>query len=176
MFKERLQKIIGVSSQKDGIIERFLLNRCNFVVPEDEQDSVFWKLLCYEIMYLWNLLGSCSAETLSTIINDCKEVDESTEPIFGLSQFLMGASYAALNDFDQAILCYKTCIDKCNENPPNLCYIPAYANYELAAVLVKSSRDDSKSEAQQLLQNAQAYKNYDFEHRLKLKVHSLKIC
>lgn len=176
--KERLQKIINVSSQKDGIIEKFLTNRCNFTIPDDERDPVFWKLLCFEIMYLWNLLGNCSSATVESIIENCKLADETLEPILGLSQFLMGASYAIIHDYKNAIISYKKCIETCNENSSNLhlTYVPAYANYELAVVLMKCADENYKEEAQKLLQTAQSYKSYDFEHRLKLKIHSIRIC
>jgi tetratricopeptide (TPR) repeat protein len=175
--KERLHKIISSSSQKDGIIEKFLTNRCNYTIPDQLCHSTFWKLLCFEIMYHWNLLGSCSSSTVESIIADCKTVDETSEPILGLSQFLMGASYANVKDYENAILSYKKCIQICNENPSNLylTYVP-YANYELAVILMKCESDDFKEEAKLLLQNAQTFKNYDFEHRLKLKIHSVKIC
>lgn len=170
-FKDTLQKAISNSSQKDGIIERFLQNRVNAAIPDDERDSSFWKLLCYEIMYLWNLLGSCSSTTLQEIIDDCS-TNEVSEPILGLSQFLMGASYAVLNDYENAIQCYKDCINICNENPSKLqlTHIPAYANYELAVILSKRC----EHECQIFIQNAQIYKNFDFEHRLKLKIHNFK--
>jgi tetratricopeptide (TPR) repeat protein len=173
--KEKLQKIISLSSQKDGIIERFLTNRCTFTLPDDERDSLFWRLLCYEIMYLWNLIGSCSRENIEAIIEDCKCIDEKSEPILGLSQFLMGACYAIINDDENAIKCYTKCIEAFND-PSNLSltYVPAYANYELAVVFIRSFDDDKKEEIQKLLQNAQSWKNFDFEHRLKLKIHSVK--
>lgn len=121
-------------------------------------------------MYLWNLLGSCSSTTLDSIISDC---NYNEEPILGLAQFLKGASYAVLNDYEKAIQCYKNCITLCNENPSKLqlTHIPAYANYELAVILTKYGRE---SECQMFIQNAQIYKNFDFEHRLKLKIHSFK--
>lgn len=170
-FKDTLHKVISNSSQKEGIIESFLRNRCNVAIPDDERDSTYWKLLCYETMYLWNLLGSCSTDTLRKIIEDCT-LGEATEPILGLSQFLMGASYAVLNDHEQAIQCYRACINLCNENPSKvqLFHIPAYASFELAVIL--SKRCDS--EWQSLIQNAQTFKGYDFEHRLKLKIHNFK--
>lgn len=128
-------------------------------------------------MYLWNLLGSCSSITLNTIIEDCKSLDESSEPFLGLTQFLMGASFAVLNDFENAIFSYKKCIEMCNENPSNLhlFYIPAYANYELAVVLRKRGNFDSE-EVHKFLQDAHAFKGFDFEHRLKLKLFSVKSC
>ena len=173
--KERLQKIISVSSQKDGIIERFLTNRCNFSIPDEERDPVFWKILCYEIMYLWNLLGSCSQQTIQTIIEDCKSAEENSEPILGVSHFLMGACFALANDYENAIISYKKCIESYIDNPSNHTYVPAYANYELAVILIKHVKGDNKEEIQKLLENAQGYKNFDFEHRLKLKVHNIKI-
>lgn len=176
--KEDLLQTISGSSQREGIIEKFLANRCQYAIPDDARNPVFWKLLCYEIMYLWNLLGSCSAATLGVIVEDCKAIADTPESILGLPQFLMGAAYAMLNDHESAMNSYKACIAACNENPSNLhlTYIPAYACYELAVISLKVANDDSRSEAQRLIQSAQIYKNYDFEHRLKLKIYSLKIC
>lgn len=175
--KESLQKAITASSQKEGIIEKFLMNRCSFVIPDGECDEIFWKLLCYEIMYLWNLLASCSTETLESIIDDCNTVNKETEPIFGLTQFILGSSYANLKNYRQAIISYKQCIEMCNKNPSNkfLSYVPAYACYELAVLLGKQPDDEYKEEVTRLLLNIQTFKNYDFEHRLKLKLHNIKM-
>jgi hypothetical protein len=175
--KEALVKIISVSPQKDGIIERFLLNRCNHAIPNEDQSAIYWRILCYEILYLWNILGSCSEISIRTIIDECKIANETSEPILGISQFLLGACYATLKDQESSIVHYKQCIKKCNENPSkvNLTYIPAYANYELASFFMKIANENSKDEARNLLHTAQMYKNYDFEHRLKLKIYSLKI-
>lgn len=168
--------MLNVSSQKDGIIERFLMNRCNFVISGDEQKPVFWRFLCYEIMYLWNLLGSCSSETLQKIIEDCENEDKQVDPIIGLRKFLTGAAYTLLKDEEKAISSYSECIELCNDNSADLhlFYIPAYASYELAVILMKSENEDSKNEAQKLIQNAQSYRNFDFEHRLKLKLVNFK--
>lgn len=133
--------------------------------------------MCYEIMYLWNLLGSCSSETLESIIDDCNKVNEETEPILGLSQFILGSSYANLKNYQKAISSYKQCIETCNKNPSNifLSYVPAYACYELAVLLGKQQDGEYKDEVSQLLLNIQTFKNYDFEHRLKLKLHNYKM-
>ena len=141
-------------------------------MSEDEQKPIFWRFLCYEIMYLWNLLGSCSSETLEKIIYDCETEDEQIDPINGLRKFLMGAAYNLLKDEEKAISSYNECIKLCNEksSDTHLFYIPAYASYELAVILMKSENEDSKNEAQKLIQNAQFYRNFDFEHRLKLKL------
>lgn len=173
-IKGEIQQAISTSSQKDGIIERFLQNRCDHALPEnDVKNVIYWRLLCYEIMYLWNLLGSSSH--LATIIEECKIVD--TEPIMGLALFLMGACNALLCNYDAAILCYRQCIEKCNTSPIEelqLHYIPAYANFELANILIKHSMENSKIEAHELLLKAQQYRNYDFEHRLKLRIFGLQ--
>lgn len=168
-----------MSPQKEGTIEKFLMNRSKFAIPEgDCETAVYWRLLCYEIMYLWNLLGSSSSNTLEKIIEDCHNVD-SSKPILGLNQLLKGAIYKILKDYEKAINCYNECIQICCNNPSELhvLYIPAYANYELADILMKNeSGETSKGEACKLAQKAQTYKNFDFEHRLKLKLVNLKTC
>lgn len=123
-------------------------------------------------------MGSCSSVTLESIIEDCQSVDETSEPILGLKQFIQGATYSVKKDDKKAINSYYECIQICNENPSNLhlFYIPAYASYELATILMKCENEDSKNEAQKLLLKAQIYKNFDFEHRLKLKLVNFKTC
>lgn len=175
--REALIKVISMSPTKDGIIEKFLFNRCNYTIPFDEKPAIYWRLLCYEILYLWNILGSCSTSSLSKIIDECKIACETVEPFIGIAHFLLGACYALLNDAESSICNYKKCLKRCNENPSklHLTYVCAYANYELATFHVKNSSELSKEEARDFLHNAQMYKNYDFEHRLKLKMYSLKI-
>lgn len=175
---ERLTSVINGSSQKDGIIERFIMNRCSLVFPVQNQtkEKIFWQLLCFEVMYLWSLLSSCDSSILEIIINACKDIKSpNDEPIFGLSNFIIATCYKFLKDFENSVLYYRKCIDECNENSAlKFFHIPAYANYEMALLFLSRGSVESKIEAQKHLQNAQQFKNYDFEYRLKLKLQNVK--
>lgn len=175
---EKLIKVINSSSQKDGIIEKFILNRCTLVFPKNQaKEKIFWQLLCFEVMFLWNLLSSCDSNVLECVISACRAISSrDDEPIFGLTNFIIATCFKYLTDIENAIIHFRKCIDECNENISNIkfLHIPAYANYELANLLLKFGNAESKIEAQKLLHNAQQFKNFDFESRLKLKLQSIK--
>lgn len=176
---ESLLKVLNGSSQKDGIVEKFIHNRCDTVFPKNEsKEKIFWQLLCFEVMYFWSLLSNWDSSVLERIIDACKDMrnQANDEPIFGLCNFMIATCFNFLKDIQSAILYYRMCIDECNENIQSIKFfhIPAYANYELAILLLRFGNVDDKLEAQKLLQHAKQFKGFDFEHRLKLKMQNIK--
>lgn len=172
-----LLKVINGSTQKDGIVDKFIQNRCILVFPKTVSKSeFFWQLLCFEVMYFWGFLGNCDSSVLERIINACKDMNQDDEPIYGLCNFTIATCFNLLKDVQSAILYYRKCIDECNENNQAIkfTHIPAYANFELSSLLFKFGNADDKLEAQKLLQHAKQFKNYDFECRLKLKMQNVK--
>lgn len=176
---EGLLKLINVSSQKDGIIERFIQSRCTQVFPKncETRDNYFWQFLCFEVMYFWSLLSNCDSKILEQIIQVCKSAKDQDEPFFGLRNFIIAACFNFLRDVQSSILYYRKCVEECNENVQTikLLHIPAFASYKLSTLLFKFGNCDEKLEAQKLLNNAKQFKNYDFEYRLKLKIQNAKI-
>lgn len=57
---------------KETQIEEFLNRRVKFYPTSVEdpkyKDAMYWKLMVYEILYLWNALPSCSSDNLKKII------------------------------------------------------------------------------------------------------------
>lgn len=177
---ESLLKVINGSSQKEGIVEKFIHNRCTSVFPKNEsKEKIFWQLLCFEVMYFWNLLSNIDTSVFERIIDTCKDMckDTKDEPMLGLNNFIIATCFNLLRDIQSAILYYRMCIDECNENFHSLKFfhIPAYAHYELALLLLKFGSADEKLEAQKLINNAKQFKGYDFENRLRLKIQNIKI-
>lgn len=167
-------KAIHETSQKEGTVDRFILSRCNFIANNNNDcklECCAWKLLCFEVMYLFGNLSSCNSDTIFNIIAMCEESADK-EPIIGLSFFIIAACYNVLRDGENSLLFYQKCIEKCNDNLSILLfpYIPAYANFELAKMHF-SLGNDVKTRA--YLHAAQQFKNFDFEQRLKLKISSL---
>ena len=146
--KKEILTFISVSSQKDGIIEKFIYNRCLHALPEVHRDSVYWKLLVYEMLLLWNSLTCCSLATLNLIIEDCNLMNCCTtavEPFCGLGYLLMGNCYTILKQPAEAIKAYRDCINKCLEFPHSLQHVPANANYDLAILLLKDTENNVRN-------------------------------
>lgn len=145
--KKEILTFISVSSQKDGIIEKFIHNRCLHALPEEHRDSVYWKVLVYEMLLLWNSLTSCSLNTLNLIIEECNVINccpTAVEPFCGLGYLLMGNCYTILKQPTKAIKAYRDCINKCLEfpNEHSLQHVPANANYDLAILMLKDTEND----------------------------------
>lgn len=69
-----LQEILELldNGPKSSQLEEFLRRRFKLFKKEPEalldKNVVFWKLLIYEVLYLWNTLPSCSTESIRNII------------------------------------------------------------------------------------------------------------
>jgi tetratricopeptide (TPR) repeat protein len=175
--KNILVQVMTKSSQKDGIVERFIMNRCNNAINDAEACSkYFWQLLCYEVMYLWNLFSCCDTDALTTIIETIDVYDEakSLEPFCGLSHFIKGVCYKLLSDYENSLKFFTSCVEVYNENinsNSTFLHLPAYACYEIILIQMKLNK---MQEAKDFIMQIQQYKNFDFETKIKLKVSNIK--
>ncbi|OAD58484.1 Tetratricopeptide repeat protein 39C, partial [Eufriesea mexicana] len=96
---------------------------------------LYYRLLVYELLYLWNAMPSCSVDSLQGILLECK-VSLSDEPMVGLASLIEGAVYSSLGDTQASIESYRNCLKR--RSPNNDSYdqhISAFALYELGSAL-----------------------------------------
>ncbi|XP_063917509.1 tetratricopeptide repeat protein 39C-like isoform X2 [Zophobas morio] len=159
-------------------LDEFLARRAK-CCPSNDDDlsklpSIFWKLLLYEMLYLWNALPSCSAQNIENIKLDCEAVPTSgNEPMLGLSKLILGCCYCIQRQYPKGIENFKLCLELRKDLPSNAvdAHISAFSHYELGALMIKTN--ETKAEGKTLLQNISCYKDYDFEQRLNIRVHSM---
>lgn len=180
MRKDILDSIGTTSPQKDqSQIDQVISKRVD-LFPDTEtkmqdKNPVFWRFLVYELLFLWNTLDTCSPATLDIIITDCEQ-ERAQEPIPGVAKLILASCERLRGNSEKAILAYRDClkyrqsID--DETSAKFTHISAFANYKLAMLLL-SDPHNRCDEAHQLLLTAQnKYKNYDFESRLSLRIHT----
>lgn len=176
-------------------LEEFLLRRFR-ICPMDESvlvntSSVFWRLLVYELLYLWNTLPSCNKQAIQKIIHgtylnrrhlevcqrnfliaDC-EFTKENEVMPGLEKLLSGVCYLILKLKDRGISNLRSCLESRKSianNAPDA-HISAFAQYELGLMLIRD--EGTKEEGKFLLQHINQYKDYDFEQRLSVRIHMI---
>ncbi|KAJ8923161.1 hypothetical protein NQ315_001715 [Exocentrus adspersus] len=155
------------------------LNRRSKYFPENLEEIksrgiVYWKLLVFEMLYLWNALPSCSTENISRIISDCTStVPQLDEPMVGLSNLILGCAYGISGQVELAIDSFRKCLDKRSDLAPNAedLHVSAFAQYELGVLLLRT--EETKAEGRLLLQGISQYTRYDFEQKLTVRVYSL---
>lgn len=180
MRKDILDSIGTTSPQRDqSQIDQVISKRVD-LFPDTEtkmqdKNPVFWRFLVYELLFLWNTLDTCSPATLDIIITDCEQ-ERAQEPIPGVAKLILASCERLRGNSEKAILAYRDClkyrqsID--DETSAKFTHISAFANYKLAMLLL-SDPYNRRDEAHQLLLTAQnKYKNYDFESRLSLRIHT----
>ncbi|KAL0278367.1 UNVERIFIED_CONTAM: hypothetical protein PYX00_000203 [Menopon gallinae] len=146
--------------------------------PQTCTDQLFFELLVFELLYLWNALPSCSEEHLNRMIEHCRACEN--EPMVGLSELIQGSVYLCFSSFDEAVTCFRAGLDKrskCSSSEPesegavNDDHICVFSMFELAMILIQ--RPEAAEEGKSLLLQAQNnYKGYDFENRLTIRIHS----
>ncbi|RZC32640.1 tetratricopeptide repeat protein 39C-like [Asbolus verrucosus] len=172
-------KTSTVSGSKGNQLDEFLCRRAKCCPSDDDVlaklPSVFWKLLVYEMLYLWNALPSCSPENIENIKRDCEAIrdGEIQEPMLGLSKLILGCCYCIQRRYLEGINKFRICLEQRRNLPNNAvdAHVSAFSQYELGSLLIKSF--DTKAEGKLLLQNISHYKDYDFEQRLNVRVHSM---
>ncbi|XP_017755103.1 PREDICTED: tetratricopeptide repeat protein 39C-like [Eufriesea mexicana] len=131
---------------------------------------LYYRLLVYELLYLWNAMPSCSVDSLQGILLECK-VSLSDEPMVGLASLIEGAVYSSLGDTQASIESYRNCLKR--RSPNNDSYdqhISAFALYELGSALCSVNNIE---EGKMVLLRAQnQYRDYDFERRLNVRIHT----
>ncbi|XP_044016905.1 tetratricopeptide repeat protein 39C-like isoform X1 [Aphidius gifuensis] len=171
-----IKTMISVNS-KNTQLDTFILRRLTKLVKPHNNDvysCVYYKILVYELLYLWNAMSSCADDCLQNIITECNNCGND-EPMVGLASLISGACYTYLNDNITSIKCFKNCLNKrIPSNDHDDQHVSTFALYELGNNLCKINKID---EGKASLVKAQSqYTNYDFESRLSVKIHSaLKI-
>lgn len=119
--------------------------------------SIFWKLLVYEMLYLWNALPSCSLENIEKIklglldffffdniflFVDCEQVsDFNQEPMLGLSKLILGCCYCIQRQYSMGIKNFRLCLEIRKDIANNAidAHVSAFSQYELGALLIKTN-------------------------------------
>ncbi|KZC07275.1 Tetratricopeptide repeat protein 39C, partial [Dufourea novaeangliae] len=96
---------------------------------------LYYRLLVYELLYLWNAMLSCTSESLRRVLLECQG-NRSDEPMVGLADLIEGAAHSYLGDREASIESYRNCLRR--RSPSNdTCdqHISAFALYELGSAL-----------------------------------------
>lgn len=174
------------------------LNRRYKIFPMEEDilrqtNCLFWRLLIYELLYLWNTLPSCTNVSLHAIISDCKAAGEANcEPMVGLAALIEGSCLCIMRRFNDGIEKFRECLEKRKDLSYNCstAHVSAFAQYELGLLLIRNEQViecvlivsyfhlflylQTLAEGKKLLQLvAYNYKDYDFEQRLSVRVHAI---
>lgn len=139
--------ILSRSNTKDAQIEKFIVRRLD-KIPKTNKDSkifenIYWKLLIYEMLYLWNTMTSCPPEAIELIIQDCSMdvINDIQEPMIGLSKLILGSCEITKNNIPEAINAFKNCLEIRNDNSQDDLHISAFCSYELAMLYIQYKRN-----------------------------------
>ncbi|KAG7209648.1 hypothetical protein KM043_011294 [Ampulex compressa] len=169
------RKVVRLVSRmnKETQLGLFILRRAPKLVQHDTGQPysvLYYRLLVYELLYLWNAMPSCSPEALRGMLLECKG-NRLEEPMVGLAELIKGAAYSYLSNMEASIKSYRNCLNQ--RTPPNDEYdqhISAFALYELGNALCNNNNIE---EAKTILLRAQnQYRDYDFESRLNVRIHT----
>ncbi|XP_020279706.1 tetratricopeptide repeat protein 39C-like [Pseudomyrmex gracilis] len=164
----------NATRMKETQLGAFIMRRVPKLVNKETgnpQKDQYYRLLVYELLYLWNAMPSCSNKSLRFILKDCKTANRSEEPMVGLADLLQGVVYSYLGHLDAAITCYRNCVERrsCPSKDEDDQHISAFALYELGSTLYYNNNSE---EGKTFILKAQnQYKDYDFDARLNVRIH-----
>ena len=133
-------------TSKSTQLDEFLNRRWN-ICPTDmiilrKTTILFWKLLAYELLYLWNALPSCTKDALNIIIDDCQSLvsEMSMEPMIGLAKLIEGSCRCIMGSYEDGVSCFRICLEKRKHLTHNCetAHVSAFAQFELGVLLTKN--------------------------------------
>lgn len=78
----------------------------------------------------------------SFCITDCVEVEESDEPMVGLSKLISGCAHNVMRNYETAVENFRRCLILRKGLQKNIddAHVSAFAQYELGALLLKNEQ------------------------------------
>eukprot|EP00794_Sanderia_malayensis_P010143 gene10143-11177_t len=152
-------------------LENFLTRKANLfkkVEPTREE----YVVLALELLYLWNALPQCGANSLNGMLvalDNCKST--AMQP---LKILIMGVAHSILNDAETAMQYFQVASRKIEGKPMDPHVVP-FSLYEMAMLhLGKDKEDPTELDKGKylLLKVKDSHKDYDFENRLNFRVHA----
>ncbi|XP_076300116.1 tetratricopeptide repeat protein 39C [Lasioglossum baleicum] len=131
---------------------------------------LYYRLLVYELLYLWNAMPSCTPDSLRKVLLECKG-NRSDEPMVGLADLIEGAAHSYLGDKESSIESFRNCLRR--RSPSNDLFdqhISAFALYELGSALCITNNVEEGRTV--LLKALNDYTEYDFESLLSVRIRS----
>ncbi|ENN75984.1 tetratricopeptide repeat protein 39C isoform X2 [Dendroctonus ponderosae] len=165
-------------TSRAGQLDDFLRRRVH-CCPKDLETaksytSFYFKLLVFEMLYLWNALASCSREKVDLILTECKNmISPSDEPRLGLANLILGSCHSIKGDLKLSAIYFRNCLSQRKNELATAedAHISAFAQYELGHILTQS--EETREEGKLLLEQMNRYSHYDFEARLNVRIHSI---
>ncbi|XP_074035957.1 tetratricopeptide repeat protein 39C isoform X1 [Leptinotarsa decemlineata] len=171
-------KAFGVGILKGTPLDQFLTKRYKFCPSDlelaEKKKVIFWKLLIFEMLYLWNALPNCDSLTIDVIKKDCISLrDPNDEPMKGLSKLIIGYTCCIQRFYGEAMEMFRDCLELRKNISPisDDAHISAFCQFELGSLLLMN--EETKEEGILLLQKMTQYTKYDFDHKLNVRIYSL---
>ncbi|CAH0563976.1 unnamed protein product [Brassicogethes aeneus] len=168
------------SINKGNTIFEYLTRRLHLCSNEYEAltkiKPIYWKLLLYELLYLWNALPSCTSMAIEDIIEESSKAslsDNTEQPMKGMSKLILGNCYSLKREDEIAVKEFRECLlarKDCSYNAVDA-HVSAFSQFELASILCRDV--ETKDEGKKLLQQINHYSNYDFEQKLGVRVNAM---
>ncbi|KAL1116206.1 hypothetical protein AAG570_005701 [Ranatra chinensis] len=160
-------KLMGVLKSEEAL-HRLISHRAAVL---GQQPPHYFRLLAYELLYLWNDLHA--TKQMNSIIEDCDTSSDIEEPMVGLRNLIKGVCWRLIGDMEAAVRCLQESLAQRALLSPNArdSHVSAFAHYELGTIFL--AQPERVEEGKRLLYHAQsAYKDYDFENRLNIRIHT----
>ncbi|XP_037093799.1 tetratricopeptide repeat protein 39C-like [Pollicipes pollicipes] len=127
------------------------------------------RLHAYELLYLWNALPSCPPAVWSTVLEDCERASLELPALAAVAHLVSGGVLDNTS-LQQAERHYRRALvlGRDDRSRP---HVAPHASYELAVMYC--GQPQRRAEGRALLESARdAYKDYDFESRLGVRIQS----
>ncbi|XP_070534555.1 tetratricopeptide repeat protein 39C-like [Ptychodera flava] len=165
--QEIFREVPKLSKKRNNQLEQFVVRKAEKFkkkVPE-RQHMV---LSAIEVLYLWRALPTCDKEDLLKMLQECQNPVSSN--LNGLKLLLQGAVHKTLGNREAAMQCFEDAMSLARSSQQES-HVAPFACYELGTSLAEKPETFQRGK-RLLIQAKDHYKDYDFDHRLHVRVHA----
>ncbi|XP_075248817.1 tetratricopeptide repeat protein 39C-like [Convolutriloba macropyga] len=175
-----IKKVAMIKKKHPNNSEYYVISRSKLAynIEVNKTQTSHYKLLLLEMLYLWNHLALLSAENRTETIKWISKFDQFDRKLKPVAYLICGALQTIAGQYHSSVETLVTLRTYLAIQKHSFSLERSYGLFELALakskLMSKSSAGVDMTEIEDILDKSVQLSGYQFENRLKLRVHSLR--
>eukprot|EP00058_Branchiostoma_floridae_P003654 XP_002589142.1 hypothetical protein BRAFLDRAFT_114239 [Branchiostoma floridae] len=156
--RDMFKQVPKFAQKKRNPLELYTVRKAQQFLKAGKKNQTreYVMLLALEVLYLWRALPTCDTDDLQKMLQECGKVTD--QSLISMGFLIEGSIHSILGNRDEAMTCFEAALAK-SSSPHQEQHVAPFACYELGVLYLEKAED--------------GYKDYDFENRLRIRVHAV---
>ncbi|XP_019632782.1 PREDICTED: tetratricopeptide repeat protein 39C-like [Branchiostoma belcheri] len=169
--RDMFKQVPKFAQKKRNPLELYTVRKAQQFLKAGKKNQTreYVMLLALEVLYLWRALPTCDTDDLQKMLQECGKVTD--QSLISMGFLIEGSIHSILGNRDEAMTCFEAALAK-SSSPHQEQHVAPFACYELGVLYLEKAETHDQGKAL-LIKAKDGYKDYDFENRLRIRVHAV---